>query len=47
MRRGLPIATQDQKLVKAEADTGVHVLQPYSSLHDHASPNQEYWSWAY
>jgi predicted nucleic acid-binding protein len=28
MRRGLPIATQDQKLVKAAADTGVYVLQP-------------------
>ncbi len=28
MRRGMPIATQDQKLVKAAADTGVHVLQP-------------------
>jgi predicted nucleic acid-binding protein len=28
MRRGMPIATQDQKLVKAAADIGVHVLQP-------------------
>jgi predicted nucleic acid-binding protein len=27
MRRGLPLATQDQKLVQAAADTGVHVLQ--------------------
>jgi predicted nucleic acid-binding protein len=28
IRRGLPIATQDQKLVQAAADTSVHVLQP-------------------
>ena len=27
MRRGLPLATQDQKLIQAAADTGVRVLQ--------------------
>ncbi len=28
MRRGLPLATQDQKLIQAAAATGVHILQP-------------------
>ena len=27
-RRGLPLATQDQKLIQAAAATGVHILQP-------------------
>ena len=27
MRRGLPLATQDEKLIQAAADTGVRILQ--------------------
>jgi predicted nucleic acid-binding protein len=28
MRRGLPLATQDEKLMQAAAATGIHILQP-------------------
>jgi predicted nucleic acid-binding protein len=28
MRRGLPLATQDEKLISAAANTGIHILQP-------------------
>jgi predicted nucleic acid-binding protein len=28
MRRGLPLATQDEKLVRVAANTGIHILQP-------------------
>ena len=28
MRRGLPIATQDEQLMQAPAATGIHILQP-------------------